>query len=357
MQRLLPNTVTSSLKRYRDVLAALLARTFSATSWTSSLFYLFDRSFRLEHRAVLAGRARYYRTTRATGGSSAFLRRNVHRLEKGLVSRPRRPTFATSFIEETVRAFGERLAMHEGNLDDIGELRWANDVLVAYFDAVASAPAIDRARSAFHRAVDGRGIQERARPLAPYIRDLQQGAAVSFDDFAALCVRRRSVRWFEQRPVPRELIDKAIWAAGQSPTACNRQPFQFLVYDDPDMVQRVAEIPGGAHGFAHNIPAIIVIVGRLGHFFSERDRHLIYIDSSLAAMSLMLGLETLGLSSVPINWPDVPTRERQMVKLIGLERDERVVMLVGVGFPDDSGLVPSSEKRILDDVRIYNRRG
>ena len=50
---------------------------------------------------------------------------------------------------------------------------------------------------------------------------------------------------------------------------------------------------------------IIVIVGELDAYEYDRDRHLIYIDGSLAAMTFMLALETLGLSSCPINWSGV----------------------------------------------------
>src|SRR5690606_32285683 len=187
----------------------------------------------------------------------------------------------------------------------------------------------------------------------PY-RRLDGRPEISIDDLAALAKRRRSVRWFEPRPVPRAMIDRALEVALQSPSACNRQPFVFHVFDEPTLVQQVCEIPMGTKGYRHNIPAIAVIVGRQRAYFSERDRHLIYIDGSLAAMGFMYALEVQGLSSCPINWPDIEEKEQQMADLIGLGPDERPVMLVAIGYPDLEGLVAYSQKKPLDEARTFN---
>ena len=120
------------------------------------------------------------------------------------------------------------------------------------------------------------------------------------------------------------------------------------------MVKKVSEIPMGTKGYAHNIPVIAVIVGRQRAYFSERDRHLIYIDGSLAAMAFMFALETQGIASCPINWPDIEERERKMAKLLGLAPDERPIMLVAIGYPDPEGAVAYSQKKPLEEARFYN---
>lgn len=355
VRRLLPEPVRRHLRSVRERAAAQAARAFAVTSWTSSLYYLFDRSFRREHQAVLAAKWAYHRNLSARSGSSPMLRRNIHRIEKGLVSRPLRPVFAAGYIEETVRVFSSRVEAQFGEIPATGELRWAHDVLRHYFATVEERPAVARARAAFEGVLADRTVATRPTAIAPYERDLAEPVPVGYDAFLALSVRRRSVRWFEQRPVPRDAIDRAILAAGYAPTACNRQPYRFLVYDEPELVSKVSTIPGGTRGFAHNFPVVVVLVGTLSAFFSERDRHLIYIDGSLAAMAFMYALETQGLSSCSINWPDLAGKERALARLIGLTPDERVVMLMAVGHPDPNGLVPSSEKRVLDDVRYFNR--
>jgi len=178
---------------------------------------------------------------------------------------------------------------------------------------------------------------------------------VEYEDFLRLSRRRRSVRWFLPDSVPRELLDKALTAAAEAPSACNRQPFEFRIFDDPGRVAEVAALPMGAGGFAHNIPVLVVVTGRLSAFFHPRDRHVIYIDGSLAAMGFMLALETLGLSSCAINWPDIPERERAMAEALDLAPDERPVLLMAVGFPDPEGEVACSRKQSLDHLRSYDR--
>ena len=107
------------------------------------------------------------------------------------------------------------------------------------------------------------------------------------------------MRWYLQEPVPVELVCQAIDAAAQAPSACNRQPFRFIVSTEPESASRIADCAGGTAGFAQQLPAIIVVVGDLSAYPLERDRHLIYIDAALASMQLMLAAETLGLSTCP----------------------------------------------------------
>jgi len=139
-----------------------------------------------------------------------------------------------------------------------------------------------------------------------------------------------------------------------SPSACNRQPFEFRVFDDPGWVRKVANSPYGTSGYADNIPVMIVVVGQLRCYSEERDRHLIYIDGALASMSLLYALEVQGLSSCCINWPDVEERERELAGLMNLDPDERGIMLIAAGYPDPEGMVASSRKKPLDAIRRYN---
>jgi nitroreductase len=306
-----------------------------------------------EKNAVVYGIRLFYRGIRS-GCSLPIIARNTHRLEKGLIMRPRREIFALDYIEETVAAYERALAAaHTGSERlPLAQLQWTHDVLREYFGATGSHPKIDPLRERFLSLPPPPKVCD--KPLVPYHRDLSQPPPVSYESLLALAQRRRSVRWFLPKPVPRELIDKAMEVAALSPSACNRQPFVFRIFDEPDLVRRVASIPYGVIGYEHQIPVIIVVVGQLRNFFDARDRHLIYIDGALAAMSFILALETLGLSSCCINWPDLPDREKEMAKLLNLEPDERPVMLIAVGWPDPEGLVPRSVKKPLSLLRQYN---
>ncbi|MBW4480951.1 MAG: nitroreductase family protein [Tildeniella torsiva UHER 1998/13D] len=331
-----------------------LVRFFSSSKFLTSIYYLLlSKSFKREQYACLIGRMRYYDSLHSKESNSYLLRRNTHRLEKGLLMRPRRDIFAAGYIAETVDCFFESVNQNNSS-QNLEELKWANDVLSEYFDVVGSQPGIDKARAKFKSALGASIDVNESLKFIPYKRDSSVPLSVSYESFLSLSQRRRSVRWYLSKPVPRDLIDKAVKVASLSPSACNRQPFEFRIFDDPDLVQKISVLPMGTKGFSHNFPVVVVVVGKLSAYFSERDRHIIYIDGSLAAMSFMYGLETLGLSSCPINWPDVEPLERKMDKLLKLEPDERPVMLISVGYPDPEGMVAFSQKKSLEKVRRYN---
>lgn len=308
----------------------------------ASIYYLFfSRRFRREHRAVLSGRLAYYRGLATPRSSSPLLRRNVHRLEKGLVMRPREPVFAEDYIEETVHELARLRS--EGALEP-AEDTWAGDVLTEYFAVVQDSRTIGRARAAFAAMSAGTrcGTHE---PSVPRARSTWAPPPVAYEQFLALCQHRRSVRWFDSRPVPRELVLRALAAAAQAPSACNRQPFLFRYFGDAAEAQRIAGLAMGTSGYAQGIPALLVLLADLSCYPEERDRHVAYIDASLAAMQFMLALETLGLASCPINWPDVEALERAMARELELPWHLRPVMLLAVGFADPQGGVPYSAKK------------
>jgi nitroreductase len=261
--------------------------------------------------------------------------------------KPRRPVFAEDFILETVQAFNRALETPSYSAE---ELRWAGDVLREYFSVVSDTTNIRSAREAFAGAGDNKsGPHDTSQVRSqPYLRADSPTLSVSFEDLQRLFSRRRSVRWYLPKPVPVELIYKAIDAAVQAPSACNRQPFRFIVVTKPELVGKIADCPGGAAGFSQQLPAIIVVVGDLSAFPFERDRHLIYIDASLANMQLMLAAETLGLATCPINWPDMKVAEKRIGELIKLPAHERVVMLMAIGYADPDGGVPYSQKKKRD---------
>lgn len=329
---------------------------FGAYSPTfASVYYaLFSRSFDREHRAVLSGRLAHDRSLEGESKTSSVLRRGIHRLEKGILSKPRRDIFAVHYIRETVD-FYERAVQAQGDraLVPDEELKWAHDVLKKYFSITGTHPRINAQRERF-RELPMPSFETNGRPKRPYKRDLSKPPSVDYDDLLELAKRRRSVRWFRQENVPRELIRQAVEVASLSPSACNRQPFEFRVFDDPDLVEKVAALPPGTKGFAHNFPTIVVLVGELRNYYGERDRHLIYIDASLAAMGFVYAIESLGLSTCCINWPDIEEYEQEADNVLGLESDQRPVMFIAVGYPDPDGMVAYSQKKPNRQICTFN---
>ena len=348
IKKLLPSEFRRDLRTLGSKIELFTLKMLSRSRWGAALYYLiFSSSFAREQQAVLSGRLRYRELLTEASGNRYQLRRNIHRLEKGLVMQPRRDVFALSYIDQTVLLYQK--AVLDPDSENAG-VQWAHDVLTAYFEVVAPIPRLSSARRIF---AETESASQDSGASVPYRRDLN-ATSVSYEDMRQLAYKRRSVRWFKPQKIPRELLDKALEIAILSPSACNRQPFTFRIFDTPEVVERIASLPMGTQGFYQNIPAIVAIVGELSAYETEQDRHVIYIDASLAAMSFMFALETLSLSSCPINWPDVESLERQMDDVLALKPEERPIMLMAVGFPDPDGLVPYSQKRSISELRSYN---
>ena len=347
------------LRRLGRLVEPTLIRAAGRSSLTSSVYWcFFSKSFRREHHAVALGLAKYASDCRSHSGCRYLLRRNIHRLEKGLtIITARRDIFALDYIGETVECYAKIVKTGKPSREepDQREIQYAYDILNAYFSAVGAHPVIDHARAAFEQIDSPPRAGD--RDLIPYKRDLGTPAPVDYEDLLKLARRRRSVRHYLDKPVPRELLDKAISAAALSPSGCNRQAFEFRVFDDPDAVREVMAIPYGTAEFRENVPIAIVVLGKLRAYAGERDRHMIYIDAGLAAMSLVYALETLGLSSCCVNWPELDDQERELASLLKLEPDERGIMLICAGYPDPDGMVARSEKKGLDLLRRYNLSG
>lgn len=321
----------------------------------SGLFYTFlsDR-FHREHRAVLAGKVKFNQRNKNKAENKYFLARSIHRLEKGLLMRPRKEIFGLGYIEGTIEAYISAVNNSEEKNEVSEQLIWAKDVLTQYFSVIKHN---DLTLTLFDRFEEAKKIlpviKEAEDIRIPKARSEYKLSEVDYSSFLDLCKQRRSVRWFLPKKVPRDLIDKAIQAAVEAPSACNRQPFEYYVVDGNKEVAEVSGFPMGTTGYAHSIQAMIIAVGHLDAYSHERDRHLIYIDASLSNMILMLSLETLGLASCPINWPDIETREKTLSKYLSLQPEQRPIMMIGVGFPDPEGGIAYSQKATLSEIRTF----
>ena len=321
-------------------LQRLLSLKFRSKRILASIYYaLFSRTFGREHKAVLAGKLAYEKSLKEIGKTSILLRRNIHKLEKGLIMQPRREVFAESVIAETVAIYES--AIKQGNLNK-EEKKWFTDVLSKYFDVVKNTNTITRAKKMFEACVEQ---DNESKKFIPYTFDTLPELSVNYEQLYKLFLKRRSVRWYKDKDVPTTLIEKAINLASLAPSACNRQPYYFYVSQSRKKAVEIALCAGGTPGWASGIPCTIAIIGDLSAYPRERDRHLIYVDGSLASMQLMLAFETLGLSTCPINWPDIESAEKKMAALLKLKTYERPIMLLSVGYAQDQGGVAYSQKK------------
>jgi len=305
---------------------------------------------RAELHATVSGLLSFRDLKTRVTTSSPLLRRNVHRLEKGLSMPERRAVFAQDFIEETVTLYGHLLASESAGA---AETKWAHDVLDSYFASVDT--SADRISAAHKNWAKLTATCDADACFVPYTFDTLPPAdpTADFNGFNALAQRRRSVRWYQDAPLPVDKINAAMQTALQAPSACNRQPFDMYLARSRDKVKKITDMPLGTKGFGSDLPAVIAVVGDLSCYADPRDRHLIYIDAALVAMQFMLALSAMGLASVPINWPDLPDRHQRLRQLLGLAPHQVPIMLIGLGVPDPESKVAYSAKKSVEEVLHY----
>ena len=155
-------------------------------------------------------------------------------------------------------------------------------------------------------------------------------------DFLDLVKKRQSDRKYKNTPVDRDMIVKCIEAARLAPSACNSQPWKFVVVDDsqllPEMVSAAAGM--GMNKFAVQCPVIVAAVlekmnftARIGSVIKDKEYSL--LDVGIAVENFCLQAAELGLGTCILGWFD----EKKVKKLLGIG-SRRVPLLITLGYPD-----------------------
>lgn len=328
----------SKAKKFTKMLTNFASRKSTSIWQFKTLYQLRYKFAALKHGIEL----------NTSGRTTVFnLRRNIHRLEKGLSYPIAKEIFAEDYIGETISSLKSSIS---NNSIDEDSLRWATSVLRLYFDTVK----LNDKLTYFKKDFEQIPLSPTHTMSVPYVSSLRPQAAVSYNDLLQLSLRRRSIRYFQDQPVDIETVRKAYDIAKYAPSACNRQAFQFLFFNDKKIVDELSRIPGGVAGYS--LPSIIVVLGRYDGYFDVRDINAPIIDSCLSIMSFLYAAETLGIGTVCINWPNLPDREAKLRQVLNIEKSEIVVMMIGLGYPLEDGKVPFSAKRPNDSTLLFNER-
>jgi len=157
-------------------------------------------------------------------------------------------------------------------------------------------------------------------------------------DFHELITKRQSERQYDTRPVEPEKIMLCIEAARMAPSACNAQPWKFIVVEEPELKAQLASaIAGmGMNKFAFDAPAIVAIVLEKPNVMSKigsvlKGKEYTLMDIGIAATHFCLQATELGLGTCIIGWFD----EKKVRKLLQIPNKKRIPLLLTVGYSTD----------------------
>jgi len=178
-------------------------------------------------------------------------------------------------------------------------------------------------------------------------------------NFLELVRRRQSTRKFMPgRRIPREILERGLEAARLAPSACNSQPWAFVVADDPEQVRALAQAacghaPYGMNWFAMDASALVAVVtekmklaARLGAQFRGVPYSL--VDLGSACEHLVLQAAEDGVASCWLGWFD----EGAVKRALGIPRGHKVDLLICLGYAADETVRPKNRKP-LAEIRRY----
>ncbi len=196
-------------------------------------------------------------------------------------------------------------------------------------------------------------------------------------DFLEVAQRRRSLREFSDRPVPREIIEQCLLAAGTAPSGANTQPWYFAVVESPDIKRQIraaAEKEEQAF-YAHKAPQdwldalaplgtdadkpfletapylIAVFQQRYGEAVDgSRVKHYYAPESvGIATGILVTALHHAGLACLT----HTPSPMGFLNQILGRPKAERPFVLLVVGFPAIDAKVPDIQKKTLAEIASF----
>nr|WP_289489409.1 nitroreductase family protein [Bacteroides intestinalis] len=146
-------------------------------------------------------------------------------------------------------------------------------------------------------------------------------------------IRRVSVRRYLDKPVSSEQVSAILHAAMSAPTGVNKQPWEFIVVDDPELLTKLAEALPYAKMTAQ-APVAIVVCGNKDRFLDGMDNVLWEQDLSAASENILLAAHAIGLGGV---WACIYPHEERIapVKTILNLPDNLIPFnLIPVGYPE-----------------------
>ena len=214
-------------------------------------------------------------------------------------------------------------------------------------------------------------------PLTTYreypVEEMRRRAA----SFRADLQRRRTVRQFADRPVPRDVIEECLRVGGTAPSGANLQPWHFVVVGDPALKRRIREVAEREeHEFYHHraprewlealaplgtdehkpyleiAPWLIAVFGRtygvrpdgtqLKHYYVQE-------SVGIATGMLVTALHHVGLVALT----HTPSPMGFLREILGRPENERPFLLLVVGYPAPDAVVPDIGKRPLAEITTF----
>lgn len=177
-------------------------------------------------------------------------------------------------------------------------------------------------------------------------------------DFFSLIKKRESVRAYINKTVEREKIIRIIETARLAPSACNAQPWKFVVVDDEkvraELSKKLYDPRIGLNKFALTAPVFIVVVGekrnltsKVGELIKKKDYT--SMDIGIASEHICLAATELGIGTCMMGWFD----EKGIKKVLNITMNKEVHIVISLGYYEDKEPRKKIRKSV-DEIISFN---
>jgi len=176
--------------------------------------------------------------------------------------------------------------------------------------------------------------------------------------FLELVKSRQSDRAYDiNRPVEAEKLEYILEAARLAPSACNAQPWKFIVVTDAALVKEtascVADKALGMNHFAFQAPVLIVVLEDAANFTSNlgstvKQKHFPHMDLGIATAHLTLAAAEQGLGTCIIGW----FNEKKIRKVLNIPSSKRPILVITLGYSTQT--LREKKRKKMEEVVSYN---
>jgi nitroreductase len=171
---------------------------------------------------------------------------------------------------------------------------------------------------------------------------------------------RVSVREFRDIPVERDKIVVCLEAARLAPSACNSQPWKFIVVDDRDLKDKLCEAAFGGiyymNAFCKTAPVIVAVVSEKSKFLARiggmyRGTKYYLIDIGIVIEHFVLQAEDLGLGTCWIGW----FNEWAIKSVLKVPKEKKIDILIALGYYDRAMVNPEHDREPIQNIFTFNQ--
>lgn len=188
--------------------------------------------------------------------------------------------------------------------------------------------------------------------------------------------KRRTVRDFSDKPIPKEVLENILLAASSAPSGAHKQPWTFCIVTNPDLKKQIRAAaekeefdsyngrmteewlddlaPLGTNWekpFLEVAPALIIVFKRAYEFVDGKKKNNYYVTESvgLATGFLLAAIHNAGLVALT----HTPSPMNFLMKLLARPENERPFLLIPVGYLANDTQVPDLKRKTLEQMHVF----